>query len=120
MSEIRTRFAPSPTGFLHIGGVRTALVNYLFVQKSKKKNPKSKFFMRIEDTDKKRSEEKYLESIINGLKWLNINWDDKIYKQSENIDLHIKIANELLKNDGAYKCICSSEELEIKRKENNT
>ena len=118
MSEFRTRFAPSPTGFLHIGGVRTALVNYLFTLKSKINNPNSKFFIRIEDTDKNRSDEKYLKSIINGLKWLDINWDDKIYKQSENIELHKKVANELLINGGAFKCICSSEKLENKRKEN--
>ena len=65
MSLVITRFAPSPTGFLHIGGIRTALVNYLLTEKSKSQNKDSKFFLRIEDTDKQRSENKYLESIRN-------------------------------------------------------
>jgi len=118
MSVIITRFAPSPSGFLHIGGIRTALVNYLFIQKSKKINKNSKFLLRIEDTDKKRFDEKYFKSIIEGLNWLNIKWDGKIVKQSNNIDLHKKIANKLLENRGAYKCICTKEEINQKRKIN--
>ena len=116
MSLVIARFAPSPTGYLHIGGIRTALINYLFVQKFKKENNNSKLFLRIEDTDKERSNEKYFESIISGLNWLNIKWDGKIIKQSNNIDIHKKIANKLLKNNGAYKCICTQEELNQRRK----
>ena len=108
MSLVITRFAPSPTGFLHIGGIRTALVNYLLTEKSKSQNKDSKFFLRIEDTDKQRSEDKYLESIISGLNWLNIKWDGEIYKQSNNLKNHLEIANKLLNTNGAYKCICSS------------
>ena len=118
MSLVITRFAPSPTGFLHIGGIRTALVNYLLTEKSKSQNKDSKFFLRIEDTDKQRSENKYLESIISGLNWLNIKWDGEIYKQSNNLENHLEIANKLLNTNGAYKCICSSEKLDNLRKEN--
>ena len=118
MSLVITRFAPSPTGFLHIGGIRTALVNYLLTKKSKSQNKDSKFFIRIEDTDKQRSENKYLESIISGLNWLNIKWDGEIYKQSNNLKNHLEIANKLLNTNGAYKCICSSEKLDNLRKEN--
>tara|TARA_Y100000590_G_scaffold115130_2_gene131242 strand:+ start:13308 stop:14711 length:1404 start_codon:yes stop_codon:yes gene_type:complete len=118
MSSVVTRFAPSPTGFLHIGGVRTALFNYLFTQNSKKKGNDSKFLLRIEDTDQKRYSLEYEESIINGLKWLGINWDGKIFKQSNNIDLHIKIANELLEKGNAFKCVCTKDQLEKVRKEN--
>ena len=118
MSLVIARFAPSPTGFLHIGGIRTALVNYLLVQKFKKENSNSKLFLRIEDTDKERSDEKYFKSIIEGLDWLNIKWDGAIIKQSNNINFHKKIAEKLLKNKGAYKCICTQEELSQRRKIN--
>ena len=96
MSKIITRFAPSPTGYLHIGGIRTALINRLIVEKNKTEFPDSKFFLRIEDTDKKRSKDEYFQSIVKSLKWLNIQWDGNIYKQSENINKHIEIANELI------------------------
>ena len=109
MSKIITRFAPSPTGYLHIGGIRTALINHLIVEKNKTEFPDSKFFLRIEDTDKKRSKDEYFQSIVKSLKWLNIQWDGNIYKQSENINKHIEIANELLRIKGAYKCICTTE-----------
>lgn len=118
MSIVVTRFAPSPTGFLHIGGIRTAIVNYLFSLQSKKINKDSKFLLRIEDTDKDRFKEEYVESIINGLSWLKIKWDDEIYIQSNNINNHLKYAKNLLKNGNAFKCICTKEELEIKRKNN--
>ena len=115
MKQFITRFAPSPTGFLHIGGVRTALFNYLYTQSIKKQNQESKFLLRIEDTDKLRSTKEYETSIINGLKWLGINWDEKIYRQSEHLQTHIKIANDLLKIGGAFKCTCSKEKIEAKR-----
>ena len=104
--KIITRFAPSPTGYLHIGGARTALFNYLFA-----KNKKGDFLIRIEDTDKLRSEEKYEKQIIHTLNWLGLEFNNKYVKQSENINLHIKIANILLEKGFAYKCYCSEEEI---------
>tara|TARA_Y100000590_G_scaffold68215_2_gene74297 strand:+ start:140 stop:1537 length:1398 start_codon:yes stop_codon:yes gene_type:complete len=115
MSEIITRFAPSPTGNLHIGGIRTALINYIFTKKAELENKNSKFLLRIENTDKLRSSVTYEKSIIESLKWLDINWDDKIYKQSDSINKHILIAKKLLKTKGAYKCICTKEQLDKKR-----
>ena len=106
MSLVATRFAPSPTGPLHIGGVRTALFNWLF-----SKNNNGKFYLRIEDTDKERSKEEYKKQIIDSLNWIGINYDDKEYIQSKNINKHREIAEELLKNDFAYKCYCSEEEI---------
>ena len=107
MPKVATRFAPSPTGPLHIGGVRTALFNWLFA-----KNQKGSFYLRIEDTDRERSNEKYKKQIIESLKWIGIELDDKEYIQSEKIDKHKQIANELLKKGFAYKCYCSKKEIE--------
>ena len=70
MKEIVARFAPSPTGFLHIGGIRTALINYIYIERAKLLNPNSKLLLRIEDTDKIRSDNSYVKSILNGLKWI--------------------------------------------------
>ena len=106
-----TRFAPSPTGQLHIGGARTALFNYLY-----SKNQKGKFLLRIEDTDKERSKKIYENQIIDSLDWLGINFDDNVFYQSQNIKKHIDVANQLLKNNFAYKCYCTQEELDQKRK----
>ena len=106
MSLVATRFAPSPTGPLHIGGVRTALFNWLF-----SKNNKGRFYLRIEDTDKERSKDEYKKQIIDSLNWIGINHDDKEYIQSKNINKHKEIAEELLKNGFAYKCYCSEEEI---------
>ena len=111
MLKVATRFAPSPTGPLHIGGVRTALFNWLF-----SKNQGGKFYLRIEDTDKERSKEEYKNQIIQSLKWIGINHDGEEYIQSKKINDHIKIANELLKNGHAYKCYCSNEEIEEQKK----
>ena len=111
MSKVATRFAPSPTGALHIGGVRTALFNWLY-----SKNQNGKFYLRVEDTDKERSKDEYKDQIIQSLKWIGINYDGKEYIQSEKVDAHIKVVNELLKNDKAYKCYCSSEEIEEQKK----
>ncbi len=107
MSEVATRFAPSPTGPLHIGGVRTALFNWLY-----SKNQKGSFFLRIEDTDKERSKNEYKDQIIKSLKWIGVEHDGKEYIQSLKINDHINIAKELLKNGFAYKCYCSHEEIE--------
>ena len=106
MSLVATRFAPSPTGPLHVGGVRTALFNWLF-----SKNNRGKFYLRIEDTDKERSKDEYKNQIIQSLKWIGIEHDDKEYIQSKNINKHIEVANELLKKGFAYKCYCSEDEI---------
>ena len=111
MKKVATRFAPSPTGPLHIGGVRTALFNWLY-----SKNQKGNFYLRIEDTDKERSKDEYKKQIIESLKWLGINHDGQEYIQSQKIDDHIKVANELLEKGNAYKCYCSNEEIEEQKK----
>ena len=92
MSKVATRFAPSPTGPLHIGGIRTALFNWLY-----SKNQKGLFHLRIEDTDKERSKDEYKNQIIESLKWIGISHEGDEYIQSKKIDNHIKVANELLK-----------------------
>ena len=111
MSKVATRFAPSPTGALHIGGVRTALFNWLY-----SKNKNGTFHLRIEDTDKERSKDEHKLQIIKSLKWIGIEHDGDEYIQSTKIDDHIKVANELLKSGNAYKCYCSSEEIEEQKK----
>ena len=111
MPKVATRFAPSPTGPLHIGGVRTALFNWLY-----SKNQNGVFHLRIEDTDKDRSKDEYKNQIIKSLKWIGVQHDGDEFIQSKNIDNHIKIANELLKNGNAYKCYCSIEEIEEQKK----
>ena len=111
MKTVATRFAPSPTGPLHIGGVRTALFNWLY-----SKNKGGKFYLRIEDTDKDRSKEEFKNQIINSLKWIGINYEDNEYIQSDKINDHINVANELLKKGLAYKCYCSSDEIEEQKK----
>jgi glutamyl-tRNA synthetase len=94
---IKTRIAPSPTGFLHIGTARTALFNYLFARQNK-----GQFVLRIEDTDKARSKPEYEEDIINGLKWLDLNWDEEIVRQSDRTDRHLQQANRLVEMGVAY------------------
>ena len=111
MSKVATRFAPSPTGALHIGGVRTALFCWLF-----SKNKKGTFHLRIEDTDKERSKDEHKIQIIKSLKWIGIEYDGDLYIQSTKINDHISVANELLKNNHAYKCYCSTEEIEDQKK----
>ena len=111
MKTVATRFAPSPTGPLHIGGVRTALFNWLY-----SKNKGGKFYLRIEDTDKERSKDEFKNQIINSLKWIGINYEDNEYIQSDKINDHINVANELLKKGLAYKCYCSSDEIEEQKK----
>ena len=111
MSKVATRFAPSPTGALHIGGVRTALFNWLY-----SKNQQGTFHLRIEDTDKERSKNEYKVQIIKSLKWIGIEHDGEEYIQSTKIEDHIKVANKLLKDGNAYKCYCSNEEIEEQKK----
>ncbi|MDA9653863.1 glutamate--tRNA ligase [Candidatus Pelagibacter sp.] len=111
MKKVATRFAPSPTGPLHIGGIRTALFNWLY-----SKNQNGNFYLRVEDTDKERSKNEYKDQIIKSLKWIGINYDGEEYIQSKKIEEHVKVVNELLKNGDAYKCYCSSEEIEEQKK----
>ena len=110
---IITRFAPSPTGSLHIGGARTALFNYIFA-----KSNNGIFKIRIEDTDKIRNTESSVDSIINGLNWLGLKTDQKIIYQSKNKDEHVQIAKKMIDENLAYKCFHTDEELAQKRKKN--
>ena len=113
MSKVATRFAPSPTGALHIGGVRTALFNWLF-----SKNQKGTFHLRIEDTDKERSKDEHRIQIIKSLKWIGIEHDGEEYIQSTKIDDHIKVANEsYLKMVMHINAIVQVKKLRNKRKE---
>ena len=104
--NVVTRFAPSPTGFLHIGGARTALFNWLFA-----KHYDGRYLLRIEDTDRKRSTQEAIDAIINGLEWLNLMPDEQPIYQSENTERQSQIVSELLANGKAYKCYCSPDEL---------
>lgn len=105
-----TRFAPSPTGFLHIGGARTALFNWLFAR-----HHGGKYLLRIEDTDRKRSTQEAIDAILEGLAWLGLNADEPPINQSANLGRHTEVANELLKAGKAYHCYCSPEELTAMR-----
>jgi nondiscriminating glutamyl-tRNA synthetase len=115
---IRTRFAPSPTGFLHIGSARTALFNFLFA-----KSQNGKFILRIEDTDKERSKKEFENDILESLKWLGLEWDEGPdnggeygpYRQSEKIKIYARYLEKLLAEDKAYYCFCSEEDLEAQR-----
>ena len=111
MKKVATRFAPSPTGPLHIGGVRTALFNWLF-----SKNQNGSFYLRIEDTDKERSKDEYKDQIVKSLMWIGIENDGDEYIQSTKIQNHIKVAKQLLDKGLAYKCYCSNEEIEEQKK----
>lgn len=118
MNQIRVRFAPSPTGYLHIGGARTALYNWLFAKKNK-----GKFILRIEDTDIERSSEQSINTIIDGLKWLGLDWDEGPdiggkfgpYLQSKRLNIYKKYAEKLLNENKAYRCFCTPEEIKQKR-----
>jgi glutamyl-tRNA synthetase len=110
MSGIVTRFAPSPTGYLHIGGARTALFNWLFARHSG-----GKFILRIEDTDQERSTPESVQAILDGMSWLGITWDEGPYFQMERMDLYRKETERLLREGKAYRCICSKEELDARR-----
>lgn len=110
--RVRVRFAPSPTGHLHIGGARTALFNWLYARHNK-----GTFILRVEDTDKTRSTEEYINSIIEGMKWLNLDWDEGPYRQTDRFDVYRRYADKLLKEGKAYYCYCSPEELEQRRQE---
>jgi glutamyl-tRNA synthetase len=110
MTEIRTRFAPSPTGHLHIGGARTALFNWLFAR-----HHGGSYVLRIEDTDRERSTEEYTEAILEGLRWLGLPWDEGPVFQSRRDEYYRAVVEKLLAEGHAYWCFCSAETLEAKR-----
>ena len=118
--KVRVRYAPSPTGFLHIGNARTALFNYLFAR-----HYDGEMIIRIEDTDRKRHVEAGELSQLENLKWLGIDWDEGpdvggdygSYRQSERLSFYDPLVEKLLEEDKAYKCYCTSEELEAEREE---
>jgi len=112
LKEVKVRIAPSPTGFLHVGTARAALFNYLFA-----KNNNGKFILRIEDTDVERSNKKFEKDIIESLKWLNIAWDEGPFRQSDRVETYTKYLDKLLKENKAYYCFCSEEELEAIRQD---
>ena len=113
MNVIKTRFAPSPTGKLHIGSARTALFNFLYARSNG-----GKFVLRIEDTDQERSNADFTESIQRDLKWLGIYWDGDLIFQNQNQKRHIEIANLLLKLGCAYKCYLSEDEINNQKLKN--
>ncbi|MGB9598459.1 MAG: glutamate--tRNA ligase, partial [Minisyncoccales bacterium] len=119
VGQVRTRFAPSPTGFLHPGGARTALFNFLFAKKNK-----GKFILRIDDTDKKRSKKIFEEDILENLRWLKIEWDEgpgvssglfSPYYQSQRTEIYKKHLKKLLNEKKAYFCFCSPEEIKVQK-----
>ena len=110
--NVVTRFAPSPTGFLHIGGARTALFNWLYARRNG-----GKFLLRIEDTDKARSTQAAIDAILDGMKWLGLDWDGDAYFQSHFADRHAEVARQMLANGHAYKCWMSQEELAAQREQ---
>ena len=110
MHQVRVRFAPSPSGFLHIGGVRTALFNWLFARQQK-----GVFILRIEDTDQSRSTQESIEAIIEGMKWVGLDWDEGPYRQTERLETYRGHALQLLHTGHAYWCECKAEELEARR-----
>ena len=109
---IKTRFAPSPTGYLHIGGIRTAIFNYAFAKKHN-----GNFFLRIEDTDLERSTQEAVDKILEGMAWLNLKHDGDVIYQAQNFDRHKAIIAQLLEQGYAYECYASKEELEKMRKD---
>jgi len=112
MSHVRVRFAPSPTGYLHIGGARTALFNWLFAR-----HEKGQFILRIEDTDQSRSTDEAIQVIIEGMRWLGLDWDEGAFRQTERMDHYRTHAMQLLERGRAYWCVCTAEELETRRAE---
>jgi glutamyl-tRNA synthetase len=107
---IITRFAPSPTGYLHVGNIRTALINWLFAR-----SQNGKFILRIDDTDRERSKQEYVDGILRDMEWLGLHWDE-IHYQSKRIDLHEAAKNRMIESGRLYPCFESAEELEVKKK----
>jgi glutamyl-tRNA synthetase len=110
MTTVRSRFAPSPTGYLHIGGARTALFAFLYA-----KQQHGVFVLRIDDTDRQRSTSEYLNEILDAMRWLGLDWDEGPYFQSERLSLYQEAGERLLREGKAYRCYCTAEELEAKR-----
>jgi len=110
MSEIRVRFAPSPTGYLHVGGARTALFNWLLARKQG-----GTFILRIEDTDVERSTQQSVDAILQGMEWLGLDWDEGPFYQTDSFPLYKEYVQKLLDHGKAYKCYCTAAELEAKR-----
>jgi glutamyl-tRNA synthetase len=110
LNKVRVRFAPSPTGYLHVGGARTALFNWLFAR-----HFGGTLVLRIEDTDLERSTPEMVDGILLGLQWLGINWDEGPYYQTQRVDLYRAAAEKLIESGAAYYCFCAKEELEAKR-----
>ena len=110
MPEVRTRFAPSPTGYLHIGGARTALFNYLYAR-----HCGGKFVLRIEDTDRQRSTPEAIDAILESMEWLQLEWDEGPFYQTERMELYRERIQALLSAGDAYPCVCTPEILEAKR-----
>lgn len=112
MNQVRVRFAPSPTGYLHIGGVRTALFNWLFAR-----HEKGVFILRIEDTDRARSTPEAIQAILDGMKWVGLDWDEGPIYQTERLSIYKEQSDRLLAEGKAYLCYCTEEELDARRKE---
>lgn len=112
MSKIKTRFAPSPTGYLHVGGARTALYSWLF-----SRHNKGEFVLRIEDTDLERSTQPAIDAIMDGMNWLNLNWDEGPYYQTKRFDRYNQVIDQMLAAGTAYRCYCSKERLEKLRED---
>ena len=112
MAQVRTRFAPSPTGYLHIGGARTALFNFLFARHNG-----GKFILRIEDTDRERSTPEAIKAILDAMTWLNLAWDEGPFYQTERYPLYTEKTQLLLAEGKAYPCVCTSAELDAKRQQ---
>lgn len=112
MEKIRTRFAPSPTGYLHIGGARTALFSWLYAR-----HHGGTFVLRIEDTDQERSTDESTKAILDAMAWMELSCDEGPYFQAQRVDLHREMVQKLIKEDKAYYCTCTPEELEAKRKQ---
>ena len=110
MTAVRSRFAPSPTGYLHIGGARTALFAFLYA-----KQHGGVFVLRIDDTDRQRSTPEFLDDILDALRWLGLDWDEGPYFQSQRLALYQAAAERLLREGKAYRCYCTAEELDTKR-----
>jgi len=112
MNPVKVRFAPSPTGYLHIGGVRTALFNWLVARREK-----GTFLLRIEDTDQGRSTDEAIQAILEGMRWVGLDWDEGPFRQTDRMALYRERALQLLERGQAYWCICSAEELDARRQE---
>jgi glutamyl-tRNA synthetase len=108
----RLRFAPSPTGYLHVGGARTALFNWLYAR-----HYDGDFLLRIEDTDKARSTDESTRAIFDGMRWLGLDWDEEVVYQGANLERHRADAYRMLENGAAYRCFCTAEELEERRRD---